>query len=281
MNETADSALALLAGLPVPALLERDGALTALNPAAVRLLASCRELGGDGPPPGLLEGACRIPARTGTLVLPGLTGPLRRRAEQLQSFGRYTGGIVHNLNNPLNALSGMIQLMMFRNMDLPELERLDAQTDELAAQIRQLGERFRRLQEYEEGAPLTWDFVIREELRFYRADSALKHRCEQQVDLPADASCPLAYREASWHFDRLLEALLLLVPHDDLSPLRIDLPGGWPRLRLARPNLEHAPAALALLSHDLMLDLLATNGRRPVWSATPEEAVAGSAPLNS
>ena len=282
MKIPAGIAPVLVENLPLPVFLATEGGLRALNPLAERLRAECSRLGGEDEErlARLLEGAWTLELPEGRLLLPGLDGAARRRAEQLESFGRQTGGIVHNLNNPLNALSGMIQLMMFRNMELPELERLDAQTDELAAQIRQLGDRYRRLHEYDRGAPLTWELVVREELRFYRADSALKHRCELSLDLPADLPCPLPYREASWLVDRLLEAVLLLVPHDDMSDLRADLPEGWPRFRLIKPNLAHAEQALGSLTCGLMLDLLASCGRRLHWSADGEEAVAATAPLD-
>jgi hypothetical protein len=167
---------------------------------------------------------------------------------------------------------------MFRNSDLPELPRLEAQGDELAAQIRHLGERYRRLREYERGAPLAWQLVLREELRFYRADSALKHRCRLVEELPADVPCPLGFRDASWLVDRLLEAVLLLAPQEEISELKVDLDLGWPRFRLPAPDLARVPEAVALLAHPLMQDLLSGAGRRLLWQADAEAVVAGTLP---
>lgn len=267
MNATPALALELLERLPVAVFLEEGGGPRPLN-ALARLL----EAEAGGVPPAVLEGAWELPWESGRLLLPGLDCAARRRAEQLESFGRYTGGIVHNLNNPLNALSGMIQLMMFRNSDLPELERLDHQTEELANQIRHLGDRYRRLQEYERGTPLTWELVLSEELRFFRADSVLKHRCQQELDLPADIACPLAFRDASWLVDRMLEAILLLVPGEGMFPLRIDLQGGWPHFRLSEPNLAMVEASLGLVRHPLLVELLAPLGRHLEWRVGAEAA---------
>jgi signal transduction histidine kinase len=282
MSGTPVLAETLLEHLPYPVYLRPRGAgadaWRPLNAAARRLGVLGLPLCGDGAPS---SGFWRLEAGEEELLVPGLDPESARRGEQLESFGRYTGGIVHNLNNPLNALSGMIQLMQFRHPELADLERLDLQTDELAGQIRLLGDRYRRLQEYERGTPLTWELVVHEELRFYRADAALKHRCEQELDLPADQPCPLPYREASWLFDRLLESILLLVREDDMSPLRVDLAGGWPCLRLQRPDLGRAAEARTLLARPLMLDLLAGCGRRLDWRADEAEAVAATAPLDN
>ncbi|MFA7329861.1 MAG: hypothetical protein WC326_02195 [Candidatus Delongbacteria bacterium] len=261
----------LMEHLPVPIFLENGAGPQPQNRLARQLV----EVAG-GVPAAVLEGAWELQTEQGRLLLPGLKGEERRRAEQYQSFGRYTGGIVHNLNNPLNALSGMIQLMMFRNSDLPELERLDRQTEELANQIRYLGDRYRRLQEYERGAPLTWELVISEELRFFRADSVLKHRCQLELEVAADVACPLSFRDASWLLDRMLEAILLLVPGEGMYPLRLDLLDGWPQLRLSEPNLNLQDEALGLVRHPLMVDLLHPLGLSLRWrvgSATAELAV--------
>ncbi len=254
----------LMEQLPVPVFLENGAGPQPQNRLARQLVEAAGEV-----PVAVLEGAWELQTEAGRLLLPGLKGEDRRRAEQYQSFGRYTGGIVHNLNNPLNALSGMIQLMMFRNSDLPELERLDRQTEELANLIRYLGDRYRRLQEYERGAPLTWELVISEELRFFRADSALKHRCQLEVEVAADSACPLAFRDASWLVDRMLEAILLLVPGEGMYPLRLDLQDDWPHLQLAEPSLILQDEALGLVRHPLMVDLLHPLGLSLRWSVGP------------
>jgi|GEM_PF-2435234 len=269
--------------LPLPILWRevREAPWEGANEAGRRLLECWRLLDATADPaPALEDGALRLTVAGGELLLPGLDPEHRRRGEQYQSFGRLTGGIVHNLNNPLNALSGMLQLMMFRNSDLPELPRLEAQGDELAAQIRHLGERYRRLQEYERGAPLAWELVLREELRFYRADAALKHRCRLEEDLPANVPCPLSFRDASWLVDRLLEAVLLLAPSDEISELRVDLDLGWPRFRLLAPDLGRVRESVALLASPLMMNLLAGAGRRLLWQADATTVMAGTLPLD-
>lgn len=268
--------------MPLPLLWRPHGTVPweGANEAGRHLLEAWRMLDPTlDPGPVLERWALRLRLEEGELLLPGLDPEHRRKGEQYQSFGRYTGGIVHNLNNPLNALSGMLQLMMFRNSDLPELPRLEAQGDELAAQIRHLGERYRRLREYERGTPLAWELVLREELRFYRADAALKHRCRLVEDIPADVPCPLSFREASWLVDRLLEAVLLLAPQEEISELRVDLDLGWPRFRLPAPDLGSLPEAVALLAQPLMVDLLAGARRRLLWQADADGVVAGTLPL--
>jgi signal transduction histidine kinase len=261
----------LVEHLPVPVFLHNGDGLQPLNSLA-------RSQAARGLAPAQMAGAWSLETADGRLVVPGLDPEERRHAEQLQSFGRYTGGIVHNLNNPLNALSGMIQLMMFRNSDLPELERLDHQTDELAKLIRHLGDRYRRLLEYERGTPLSWELVVEEELRFHRADSALKHRCQLEKELPADIACPLTFRDASWLVDRLLEAILKLVPGEGMCPLRVDLKDGWPRLRLEEPDIQREGQALQVLGHPLLTELLDVHGLELRWNAGAVAAEVAVAP---
>jgi len=271
MTTTHALAATLVEHLPLAVFLQDGTAPRPLN-------ALARRQAERGLAPESFEGAWSLETAEGRLLLPGLDPEVRRHAEQLQSFGRYTGGIVHNLNNPLNALSGMIQLMMFRNSDLPELERLDHQTDELAKLIRQLGDRYRRLLEFEKGTPLSWELVVEEELRFHRADSALKHRCQLEKDLPADLPCPLGFRDGSWLVDRLLEAIIKLVPGEGMCPLRVDLPGGWPRLRLEEPDTTREAQARHVLAHPLLTELLDVHGLELRWSVGAVAAEVAVAP---
>lgn len=205
-----------------------------------------------------------------------------RLLEQHGAMGRFAGGLTHNLNNPLNALSGMVQLMMFRMPDLPDLAKIDTQGDELANMIRRVGDRFRRLTDWPEGMPMTWEDVLREELVFFRSNMTFKHRTLLDARMDGETRCPLNYVDASWLFGRLLEAVLVHVPADGQLPLTIDMHDGWPRLSLESPKgAPRVERAFATLLDGRVASLLAAHGRRVGWNLDETRLELGCPPLAS
>jgi hypothetical protein len=258
---------ACLDALPLPLFREAAEGLEAANAAARELLPG---LAAVGPARAVVESRWREQGRSfsaGGERWLLLTPPPAavRLADQHAALGRFAGGLTHNLNNPLNALSGMVQLLMFRLPDLPDLAKIDNQTDELARMIRQVGDRYRRLTDWPEGMPLTWEDVLREELVFFRANMIFKHRCSLQSTLDGATPCVLSYADAAWLFGTLLEAVLVLVPPDGQQRLSVDLDDGWPRIRLDEPATAEFDRTLAALLDGRVAELLARHGRSPGW----------------
>lgn len=264
--------LSCLEALPLPLFRDVGERLEAVNAAAREVEERLAGCGLERPE---LERAWREAGRSfaggGARWLLLSPAPERQRLlEQHGAMGRFAGGLTHNLNNPLNALSGMVQLMMFRMPELTDLGKVDAQSDELAKMIRRVGDRFRRLADWPEGMPLSWQEVLREELVFFRSNMALKHRCVLDARLEGESPCPLPYVDGAWLFGRLLESALDFVPADGQLPLRVELQDGWPRIVLEGARAERPAAALAPLLDGRVAVLLAAHGRRLAWGLEGE-----------
>ncbi len=237
-----------------------------LNQLAERLVDWYREQTGEKPglDHELFQNCFFLPATGGRLLIPGLKASPWQGACR-SSFGEHMGGLVHNLNNPLNALSGMVQLMMFRDPERTDLGGLEEQIDLLIAMIREAGERFRHLEDGRAGAPTSWKDVVEQELGFYRAVPALKHRSIVEADLPGDSPCPLGYHEAVLLVDCLLDSALACVPAEGQSPLSLCLEDGWPLIELKECNEEARALSHAALRLPVIDGLLRKHGRRLDW----------------
>jgi hypothetical protein len=237
-----------------------------LNQLAERLIDWYREQTGEKPglDHELFHDCLALPTTAGRLLIPGLKASPWQGACR-SSFGEHMGGLVHNLNNPLNALSGMVQLMMFRDPERKDLGGLEEQIDLLIAMIRETGERYRHLEDGRANAPTSWKDVFEQELGFYRAVPALKHRCIVEAELPADSPCPLGYHEAVLMADCLLDSVLACVPAEGQSPLKVHLEDGWPLLELNECNAEARVQSYAALRLPVIDGLLKKHGRRLDW----------------
>ena len=180
------------------------------------------------------------------------------RQEHYALIGKFTDGIVHNLNNPLNAVSGLVQLMAMRNPESQELERLDVQIEQLAEQIRELGQRFRKFHEPVSGH--LWSQLLQAELLFFNAKAQIKHHCELELQLDADIPCPITWPEATWLVDQVLLALIDVIPCEGMRKLIIGVEGGWPFFDLAVPGDAVASSFDDVLNHPIIKSLLAPYG---------------------
>ena len=184
-----------------------------------------------------------------------------RFLEQQATFGRLAAGFVHNLNNPLNALGGLIQLLQMKLGENRDLDKMERQLDTLAALVRCCGERYRKLNSRSEGRALAWERIIHQELEFYWADGVLKHQVETTVDVAPDATSPLDFGDASWCFDRMLEALIGCIQGRGTHKLHIRLDHGWPVLELSGDQAWQKERALLRFADGRMQVLLAEHGR--------------------
>ncbi len=257
----------VLRQLPYPLFrLESDSAVP-LNPAALNLAGACEEQ--DLPLPDYLRRHGRSHSwETGgaRYLLLGHDRRQLRLGEQLRSFGELAGGVAHNLNNPLNALSGLIQLLTLRNPELGDLSKVDEQSEMLVQQIRCFAERYRRLVETAETAPPTWELILREEFNFYRAHMTVKHHCEVRFDLPEGTTAPLDYLDGSWLVGRMLQAVVAVMRDRGMHALTVDLHDGWPRLKIENALPEHLAQILPELSDRRLDELLEPQGLRLRWA---------------
>jgi hypothetical protein len=175
-------------------------------------------------------------------------------------IGQFTDGIVHNLNNPLNAVSGLVQLMAMRNPDSKELDRLDGQIEILASMIRDLGQRFRRLHEPVSGH--LWSQVIKSELNFFQAKAQIKHHCEVDFQTEREVSCPMTWPEATWLVDQILLTLVLVVPGEGMRKLKLGVDNSWPFAELNLASDELSPILTELKNQPTLISLLEPYGMR-------------------
>jgi signal transduction histidine kinase len=185
----------------------------------------------------------------------------QRFLEQQASFGRLAAGFVHNLNNPLNALGGLIQLLQMKLGENRDLDKMERQLDILAALVRCSGERYRKLHSRTEGLALAWERIIQQELEFYWADGVLKHQVKTTVDVAPDRISPLEFGDASWLFDRLLEALIACIEGRGSHELVIRIEQDWPCLTLAGDQAWNRERALLRFADGRLQTLLDAHRR--------------------
>ncbi len=259
---------ALVSQLPLPVFFHSETEFRTLNPAAERFATACEENGASAVDFVSMhrDSVFEVRVETGRILVLGLGSRLLRLAEQLAGYGRMAGGITHNLNNPLNAISGLVQLMMFRNEHNTELQKIDDQSEVLIQQIRCNADRYRRITELSNSNEIGWLELVRQEIDFYKAHMTFKHHCTYELNIPDDASVSLDYLEATWVFDRLLEACLDLVESEGSHEIYIDLSDNWPRVSILDAIPERLPHILPQLTSEQLRLFCAQHDGEPVWS---------------
>ncbi len=117
--------------------------------------------------------------------LPALTvGELLETRERFALLGSMLGGMIHNLNNPLNAVMGVAQLMELRLPGDKDIPRLLKYVDELAQLLRDMTNKV----QFEERLPRIDDLAawLTREMRFYRFHLGFKHGVEVRMELDAN-----------------------------------------------------------------------------------------------
>ena len=267
-DQMVDFSQALVSQLPLPVFFHSDAEFRAINKAAERFAQACEENGASAVDfvSMHLDSVFEVPVPGGRLLVMGLGSRLLRLAEQLAGYGRMAGGITHNLNNPLNAISGLVQLMMFRSENNTELQKIDDQSEVLIQLIRCNADRYRRITEMSNSSEIGWHELIQQELEFYKAHMTFKHHCTAELSVPDDAAVSLDYLEATWIFDRLLEACLDLVEAEGTHEVYIDLSDNWPRVSVKDAIPERLPHILPQLTSEQLRLFCAEHDSEPVWT---------------
>lgn len=124
-------------------------------------------------------------------------------AEKMAALGRHAAGIVHNLNNPLQAVMGIAQLLARRHpesRDILALEKAARQMRDIIGTILTAGRR--QNQELVEDIDLNQ--VVQEQVDLLKSNPFFKHQVEVKMNLEALPLFPGIYS----HFSQCLGNLL-------------------------------------------------------------------------
>jgi hypothetical protein len=273
MNNSPDSAEILINSMPIPVFREKEGSISGVNVPAEEILRDIRKL--DDWEKALQEifassWCCDIGQEK--FYIPELSESFRRKQQLLMKVGSLAGGIAHNFNNPLNTISGQIQLMLFRDPERTDYTRIDEFSEKLARMIRNFGERSQRIVEEENGIGNTWLMVIDKEIDFYRGHMDFKHFVEVDLDVDAAKGCPLNYTDASWLINKMLEFLIQVVTTSNTWQLKVSLLNGWPCFELLGNMQGSLTAGIAGIAMMNQMSLIKDNDHEVSWKADKNSA---------
>ncbi len=124
-------------------------------------------------------------------------------SEKMAAIGRYAAGIVHNLNNPLQAIMGNAELLAMQHPDnkrIMNMRKAAAQMKRIIGAILSAGS----LRDGAELAPVDLNEVIHLQLEFFRSNRFFKHEVLTRVDL---SPLPPLWGQES-HFSQILGNLI-------------------------------------------------------------------------
>lgn len=125
------------------------------------------------------------------------------QSEKLAAVGRYAAGIIHNLNNPLQAIMGNAELLAMRHPDdrhIMALRKAAAQMKRIVGAILSTG----NLADVPDGTTVDINEVITHQVEFFKANRFFKYEVETRLDL---APLP-AYPGVSIHFSQCMGNLI-------------------------------------------------------------------------
>jgi len=100
---------------------------------------------------------------------------------QLAQVGFYVSGIVHNLRNPVQIISGYIDMLHAKGYDLPELEKMKGGTNSMSDIIDNILTKLKKESNIEE-TEVNINDLLRCELEFLNANTFYKHETEKYFD---------------------------------------------------------------------------------------------------
>jgi len=103
----------------------------------------------------------------------------------LAQVGFYASGIVHNLRNPIQIISGYIDMLNAKGHDFPELEKMKSGTTSLSEIIDNILTKLKKESNIEE-TEININDLLRCELEFLNANHFFKHETEKHIDLSED-----------------------------------------------------------------------------------------------
>lgn len=141
---------------------------------------------------------------------------------KLAEVGQLVGGLVHNLNNPLNGIQGFAQLLKMKSSDNAEMCDMILSAAENMKNIIKNVLSKTRLEQSTQEMPVDLNKVLSIELNFLQADMFFKHEVEKVIEL--DNSLPLIkgiYSDFSQSFSNIIKNALDAMRNTDKKRLTV------------------------------------------------------------
>jgi hypothetical protein len=271
-SKSLENAELLIQNFPLAVFRKSGDSFVGVNPLAEEILEKFKEEDVlSAATENLLENSWKYEIADDLYFIPELSEDTRRRKQLLEKVGCLAGGIAHNFNNPLNTISGQVQLMVFREPDRSEFTRLDDFSEKLAILIRSFGERVQRILENEASIASTWLFMLEKEIDFYHGNMDFKHFVELELNVDGSGVCPLSYKDASWLIDGMIDFLIQIIDSSNTWKMIVSLENGWPAFKLIGATSGSLSNGIAHLISMNKMSMLHDFDRSIQWTQTDEE----------
>ena len=102
--------------------------------------------------------------------------------QKLAAIGQVAAGITHNLNNPIAVIQGLVELLILKHGNSPELEKILIQVKRMGDVIKTILGKTRR--EQDTGIrSLDINDMLKDELEFFNTNLFYKHHIEKKIEL--------------------------------------------------------------------------------------------------
>jgi two-component system NtrC family sensor kinase len=138
---------------------------------------------------------------------------------QLALIGKMIHGIAHNINTPLATIIGLSELIQIKFPDVKELKTINEQGLIISDIIKNMS---RKVEHEESMKPELWDinYIIQEELEFFRGDNIFKHQITKEIDLQKNLPrINIRYQHFSQAFDAIMENAIEAMEKSDTKSL--------------------------------------------------------------
>jgi PAS domain S-box-containing protein len=102
--------------------------------------------------------------------------------QKLAAIGQVAAGITHNLNNPIAVIQGLVELLVLKQGDSPELEKILIQVKRMGDVIKTILGKTRKEQDTKIRS-LDLNVMLRDELEFFNTNLFYKHHIEKRIML--------------------------------------------------------------------------------------------------
>ena len=102
--------------------------------------------------------------------------------QKLAAIGQVAAGITHNLNNPIAVIQGLVELLILKHGNSPELDKILIQVKRMGDVIKTILGKTRREQDTAIRS-LDINDMLKDELEFFNTNLFYKHHIEKKIDL--------------------------------------------------------------------------------------------------
>ncbi len=125
-------------------------------------------------------------------------------AEKMAAIGKYAAGIVHNLNNPLQAIMGCAQLFAMKDPHDKDIMIIRKAADEMQNIITSILKTSQK-ESREDLVDIDLNQVLRDQVELLRADQFFKHHIQTEINLNALPLYPGIYHHFSQSIGNLIK----------------------------------------------------------------------------